>query len=277
MSDLQGRRIPGEENSGRKRPILWIVLGLVLLLLLAVLIPFACQAVGGGSGQGSGDGSGAQGGAERGAEEKDGSDNAGNAASGNAASGNAASGNAASGNAASGNADQGGGDQGGGDQRAGGSGGSQEEVAVTAVTRLSARDQGGDGAAVTVPEADVEGAGGWLAVRADDGGKPGEVLGYAPLEEGENRRVEVGLRRSLVSSQKVYATVHAERPADGDFTYPDGDPTARAGGGTAVEPISYTLSDASGDVAEDETPDGELPETGGVPPPLRLAAGAGGR
>jgi LPXTG-motif cell wall-anchored protein len=57
MSELQGPRIPGEERSGRKRPLGWIIGGLLALLLLALLIPFACQAIGGGSdsrGQGSG-------------------------------------------------------------------------------------------------------------------------------------------------------------------------------------------------------------------------------
>ena len=57
MSELQGPRIPGEEHSGRRRPLGWIIGGLLALLLLALLIPFACQAIGGGpdsQGQGSG-------------------------------------------------------------------------------------------------------------------------------------------------------------------------------------------------------------------------------
>lgn len=49
MSELQGPRIPGEEGSRRRRPIGWIVAGLIALLLLALLIPFACQALTGGS------------------------------------------------------------------------------------------------------------------------------------------------------------------------------------------------------------------------------------
>jgi LPXTG-motif cell wall-anchored protein len=57
MSELQGPRIPGEERSGRRRPLGWIIGGLLALLLLALLIPFACQALGGGAdsqGQGPG-------------------------------------------------------------------------------------------------------------------------------------------------------------------------------------------------------------------------------
>ena len=54
MSELQGPRIPGEEGSRRRRPLGWIIGGLI-----ALLIPFACQALGGGSDPQSG-GSGAQ-------------------------------------------------------------------------------------------------------------------------------------------------------------------------------------------------------------------------
>jgi LPXTG-motif cell wall-anchored protein len=60
MSELQGPRIPGEERSGRRRPLGWIIGGLLALLLLALLIPFACQALGGGA-DSQGRGSGAQG------------------------------------------------------------------------------------------------------------------------------------------------------------------------------------------------------------------------
>jgi LPXTG-motif cell wall-anchored protein len=49
MSELQGPRIPGEERSGRRRSLGWIIGGLIGLLLLALLIPFACQALGGGA------------------------------------------------------------------------------------------------------------------------------------------------------------------------------------------------------------------------------------
>ncbi len=57
MSELQGPRIPGEERSGRRKPLGWIIGGLLTLLLLALLIPFACQAlVGEADTQGQGPG-----------------------------------------------------------------------------------------------------------------------------------------------------------------------------------------------------------------------------
>src|ERR671917_1301233 len=87
MSELQGPRIPGEERSGRRRPLGWIIGGLLALLLLALLIPFACQAIGGGS-DSQGQGSGTQGkavaqeaddgGSGGGARDADGATNTGN-------------------------------------------------------------------------------------------------------------------------------------------------------------------------------------------------------
>ncbi len=58
MSELQGPRIPGEERSGRRRPLGWIIGGLLALLLLVLLIPFACQALRGGGADTQGQGQG---------------------------------------------------------------------------------------------------------------------------------------------------------------------------------------------------------------------------
>lgn len=122
----------------------------------------------------------------------------------------------------------------------------------------------------------MEGTEGWLAVRADDGGRPGEVLGWAPLQAGTNENVELGLRRSLDSSQRLHTTVHAERPADGNSTYPDGDPTLERDGRIVAEPIPYTVTDpASRDGAGDSIRDAEVPESGGPPPAAVLAVAAG--
>lgn len=259
MSDLQGRRIPGEEDSGRRRPLLWIILGLILLLLLAVLIPFACQSMNGDPGQ-QGEGSGAQGGSE-------GSDRDGGKETENAKADEARAGGAQNGDGQP-DGGQGGGGQGDGSQDV------SEEPQDVATARLSARDQGGDGETVTVPAATLEGTKGWLAVRANDGGEPGEVLGYSPLQAGTNNDVEVELDRPLDSSQRLYTTVHQESPADGKFTFPAEDPTATRGGQAAVEPIYYTVNDGASGRANAGIRDDELPESGGIPPGALLAAGA---
>ena len=49
MSELHGPRVLGEERSGRRRSLWWIIAGVVALLPLALLIPLACQALRRGS------------------------------------------------------------------------------------------------------------------------------------------------------------------------------------------------------------------------------------
>ena len=70
---------------------------------------------------------------------------------------------------------------------------------------------------------------GWVAVHADDNGRPGEVLEYAPLREGENADVAVRLDRPA-SSGRLYAMVHADSPDDDRYTFPNGDPPVEADG-----------------------------------------------
>jgi hypothetical protein len=51
-----------------------------------------------------------------------------------------------------------------------------------------------DGSAVTVPETSISGTEGWVAVYGEEfgGGQPTpELVGYAPIQEGQNANVEV--------------------------------------------------------------------------------------
>lgn len=235
MSDLQGRRIPGEERSGRgRRPILWIVLALIALALLALLIPFACQALTGGGGE--------EGSAETTrAEGAGGADTAGDSAA----------------DAETTSSEQGGvsGDEATGSEAAGAPGGVSAELAEIG-------DQRGDGSTVTVPLAAVSGTSGWLAIHEDAGGEPGDVIGVAPLREGESADVEVPLDEPA-GSGTLYAMVHTEDPADGTYTFPDGDPPVQDGGEVVVRPFEYMAVSAGNE---------PLPSSGGISPVLLINA-----
>ena len=263
-SNEDAPRVPGEERSGRGRPIVWIGLGLILLLLLALLVPFACQALRGSGDQGSGGGgSGAQGGGaqqedSQGGKPNDKQDSARDAGTGGK-SGTGRNANAQEGTGAKG-------------AQPPGSGGSRGEVdAVLA----SVGDRSGDGTMVTIPKAQLEGTKGWLAVRTADGGKPGAVLGHAALKEGTNTSVRVELGQPIDSSQKLYAVVHAEDPADGKYTFPDGDPPIVRSGKTTVEPLNYTIEGAADGTSSEQAGvrGSTLPESGGVPPSVLLTGG----
>lgn len=110
---------------------------------------------------------------------------------------------------------------------------------------LSVSDQETDGSTVTIDSAVIDGAG-WLVVHpeADDGGPNGGVtLVERQLSSGEYANLELRFDEALESDQTVYAMLHYEDPADGEFTFPDeGDPAVTAGGDPVVTPLDVTVT-----------------------------------
>ena len=236
-SNENAPRVPGEERSG----VPWgrIIAALIVLALLALLIPFACQALRGGGGGAGNTEQEQNGGQEQGASGE--TTNGGDEGAVEGGRTTAAAG--------------GGGET--GDERAQGNGVSAE---------VAGGQASGDGTTVTVPSAGISGVSGWLVIRADAGGEPEDVLGYAPLREGESEEDVAVPLDEPVGSGTLYAVVHAEEPADGDFTFPDGDPPVEANGSVVAEPLRYTAP--AGEQAGEP-----LPSSGG-PKLLLLAGGA---
>ncbi len=236
-ADPEGRR-HGGPPWGR------ILAALIGLILLALLIPLACQALRGGA---PGGGAGDTGGEQQGAAEETTAEQA--RGGGESTAAPAA----------------------GGDTTAAGCGTTGCEVAAgasaaaTGAALDTGAEQSGDGTSVTVPRAEVSGVDGWLAIHADDNGKPGEVIGHAPLREGENTDVAVRLDQPAQSG-RLYAMVHADDPNDDRYTFPDGDPPVEADGRPVVEPLQYALT---GEQAGGGEP---LPASGGPNPLLLLSA-----
>jgi hypothetical protein len=81
-----------------------------------------------------------------------------------------------------------------------------------AMTTLSVKgsDQDVSGGTVTTSEI-MAGANGWLVVhRTDQGGKPGPVVGYAPLKEGKNENVTAILTEPVKSGDMLMLMLHGE-------------------------------------------------------------------
>lgn len=108
---------------------------------------------------------------------------------------------------------------------------------------LSVADQEADGGAVTIPSATIDAAG-WLVVHpeGEDGGPDGAVtLAERRLSAGEYGDVELTLEPLAAREQTVYAMLHYDEPADGEFTFPDeGDPAVAVDGEPVVAPFSVT-------------------------------------
>ena len=241
---------PADPNRRRGGPP-WgrIIAALIGLLLLALLIPLACQALRGGDPGGAGSTEGEQQGAQEPTNEQ--AQGGGETSSGETMSEAAPAGGdtAASGGGTT-----------GGEVAERPSAGGAAAGAATGAALETGGEQSGDGTSVTVPQAQISGVDGWVAIHADDGGQPGEVIGHAPLSEGENADVAVPIDTPAPSG-RLYAMVHADDPDDDRYTFPDGDPPVEMDGRPVVEPIQYTVAG--------EEAGGDLPASGG--PPLMAA------
>ncbi|MGI8649329.1 MAG: DUF7282 domain-containing protein [Rubrobacter sp.] len=246
---------------------------LVALILLLLAIPFACQAFrGGGSDSGStGDDNSADSGNSAEQTSEDGAGASGESTSGGASGSEGGSALESTMQAAvgSGDTDAGEGTTVSSTASPGESGeGDSPEAEIAGLSAGQLTGQASDGTSVTVASASLSGAAGWISVLgADPDGEPGEVIGYAPLAEGENDNVIVSLDQPVDGSGELYVSVHEDAPSDDTFSYPEGDPTAEtAAGEPATEMVSYDLTEG---IADDSVADaGEnTPETtaaGGV-------------
>jgi len=135
---------------------------------------------------------------------------------------------------------------------------------------ISAGDQNSDGTTVTVSQASISGANGWVAIHQMNGDQPGPVLGQTFIQQGDSSNVAVTLTRPLTSSATVMAMLHVDDPADRQYTFPQDNSTdgpVMASGQVVAQPFKVTVGGASGGTT--------MPDTGGISPAtLMLAAGA---
>lgn len=129
--------------------------------------------------------------------------------------------------------DGGGGDDGGedGGDDAGLDGGDEDDGGADASDAgdgvepsIQANDQflaAADSNRVTVESAVSDGPG-WAVIHADDNGAPGEIVGQAALQDGENDQIEVELDRDAENGESFHAMLHVDAGEEGTFE-PDQD------------------------------------------------------
>ncbi len=100
-------------------------------------------------------------------------------------------------------------------------------------------DQRIEGSTVTIKEAVSPGPG-WIAIRTDQGGRPGALLGYAHLSTGVNRDVIVAIDRTRITGT-LYAMLHLDAGAFGVYEFPGPDAPVSIGG-KVVTPSFRVLS-----------------------------------
>jgi|GEM_PF-412528 hypothetical protein len=88
----------------------------------------------------------------------------------------------------------------------------------------------------------------FVVIHADDGGSPGEVIGHVSVTAGETTDVEVSLEREAVDGETLYAMLHVDDPADGEYTFGDAEgedaPALDADGAVVVDSFKVTIEGA---------------------------------
>lgn len=107
------------------------------------------------------------------------------------------------------------------------------------------------------------------------GGDQSEVRAEVspPSDQSEDGGAII-IPRARISGADGWIAVHAEDPADGDYTFPDGDPPVEQSSGMVVEPFKYAAASGSAS-ASDSAPNGESASDGVENEPLPDSGGFG--
>lgn len=88
---------------------------------------------------------------------------------------------------------------------------------------------------VTIDSVNAD-ADGWIVIHAQADGKPGPILGFAPVTAGENSHVTVEIDLEMVTDT-LYAMLHVDEGTAGEFEFPNGpDVPAKDAEGSIVTP-----------------------------------------
>ncbi len=104
---------------------------------------------------------------------------------------------------------------------------------------LKANNQPVSGDAITVAEV-TSSAGGWVAVHVDDNGKPGKVVGFAPVKAGTSSNVKVTLNPAPKAGDKYWPMLHVDAGVKGTYEFPGADVPVIVNGQVVMMEINIT-------------------------------------
>jgi len=117
---------------------------------------------------------------------------------------------------------------------------------ATAPSALAAEEQASDGTTVVIASVTLP-SNGFVAIHADNAGSPGAVIGNSDLlQAGESTDVVITLDDALSASGVVWAMVHIDLDADGEYTFMPPDnaidvPGITSDGNVAVLPVQVNV------------------------------------
>ena len=128
------------------------------------------------------------------------------------------------------------------------------EVVVPAVEVM---DQGIEEGSVKVPSVSMA-VDGWVVIHTTNTeGKPGPVIGYAPVPAGSSTNVEVGIETDQVTPQ-LFAMLHVDAGVAGTYEFPGDDVPVKNGDAIVMKPFNLTGLESSISVSDQEIKDGSV-------------------
>ncbi len=115
-----------------------------------------------------------------------------------------------------------------------------EEMSEKATPYVTILDQDVSGGTVTVAEV-VSNGPGWIVIHAQADGKPGPILGYAPVADGLNKDVVVAIDAAN-ATETLYAMLHTDAGEMGTFEFPNGPDTPVKMGDAIITPPFKAMS-----------------------------------
>jgi plastocyanin len=94
---------------------------------------------------------------------------------------------------------------------------------------LTAKNQAVSGDSITVQQVQSS-VDGWIAVHMDDAGKPGKVVGFAPVKAGASSNVRVTLNPAPKAGDKFWPMLHVDVGEKGKYEFPGADAPVVANG-----------------------------------------------
>ncbi len=119
------------------------------------------------------------------------------------------------------------------------------EVAVTPA--VAVEDQELMGNQVTIAQVVSNGAG-WIVIHADQDGKPGPVLGYSPVADGENNGVAVSLDLTGLTGT-LHAMLHTDAGQMGTYEFPGDDVPVKQGEAILMSPFKLEVAEGNVNVS----------------------------
>ena len=112
---------------------------------------------------------------------------------------------------------------------------------VKIIPAVSVSDQSIESGSVTVAQVTSDGPG-WIVIHAQAEGKPGPILGFSRVKDGENADVLVDIDATK-ATETLFAMLHSDLGEEGSFEFPEGpDTPVKVGDKVVTRPLKSLLA-----------------------------------